>query len=69
MCTLAYANDRTQPDKDFLVVAILNPKEDRVEEHRQIEDADKIAELLVFSKKLSPAYTFNGGRLSQGLPD
>ena len=70
MCTFAYVNDRTDPDKDFLVVAILQPKEDRAEEHRQVEDAaDKVADLLALSKKLSPTYTFERGQLSPGLPE
>jgi len=70
MCTFAYANDRTAPEKDFLVVAILHPKTSGTEELRQVEDAaDKFAELLAVSKKLQPTYTFDAGQLSPGLPE
>jgi hypothetical protein len=70
MCTFAYVNDRTEPEKDFLVVAILNPKIALTEILQQVEDAaDKVAELLELLKKLGPAYTFDGLKLSPGLPD
>jgi hypothetical protein len=70
MCTFAYANDRTDSEKDFLVVAILHPKEATAAELMQIEDAaDMIADLLALSTKLSPAYTFDNGQLTPGLPD
>jgi hypothetical protein len=70
MCTFAYVNNRTEPEKDFLVVAILHPKRDLAEIQQQIEDAtDKIADLLELRNKLGPAYTFDGINLSSGLID
>lgn len=69
VCYFAYAHDDLGPKDDTTSVVITHAAEDPEETIRQVEEAaDKVAELVAESRRLTAVYTLAGWHLSPGFP-
>ena len=68
-CGFVYVHNRTRPQIHFVVVVIMQAKQQEKEALEQVEDVtDKIASLLLAGKKLGAVYTSDDGQFTPGFP-